>query len=151
MAREPQRIKKRERKNISSGVAHVNASFNNTMVTITDAQGNTIALCRAGRRRRCRQKGLRTWRAHSGSRSEGPRFGPRKRAARLAGGGLYHHLDPRRDPDPAQWRAAVEAPPRLIELSRRAAFSRSAIPDRPRAAARTSAVRPPEYNLRGNP
>ena len=40
MAREPQRIKKRERKNISSGVAHVNASFNNTMITITDAQGN---------------------------------------------------------------------------------------------------------------
>ena len=39
MAREPQRIKKRERKNISAGVAHVNASFNNTMITITDAQG----------------------------------------------------------------------------------------------------------------
>jgi small subunit ribosomal protein S11 len=48
MAREPQRIKKRERKNISSGVAHVNASFNNTMVTITDAQGNTIAWSSAG-------------------------------------------------------------------------------------------------------
>jgi small subunit ribosomal protein S11 len=31
MAREPQRIKRRERKNISAGVAHVNASFNNTM------------------------------------------------------------------------------------------------------------------------
>jgi small subunit ribosomal protein S11 len=39
MAREPQRIKRRERKNISSGIAHVNASFNNTMITITDAQG----------------------------------------------------------------------------------------------------------------
>ena len=36
MAREPQRIKRRERKNISAGVAHVNASFNNTMVTITE-------------------------------------------------------------------------------------------------------------------
>ncbi len=48
MAREPQRIKKRERKNISSGVAHVNASFNNTMVTITDAQGNTISWSSAG-------------------------------------------------------------------------------------------------------
>ena len=44
MAREPQRIKKRERKNISSGVAHVNASFNNTMITITDAQGNGTLL-----------------------------------------------------------------------------------------------------------
>ena len=40
MAREPQRIKRRERKNITAGVAHVNASFNNTMITITDAQGN---------------------------------------------------------------------------------------------------------------
>ena len=48
MAREPKRIKKRERKNISSGVAHVNASFNNTMVTITDAQGNTISWSSAG-------------------------------------------------------------------------------------------------------
>lgn len=45
---ETARVKKRERKNISSGVAHVNASFNNTMVTITDLQGNTIAWSSAG-------------------------------------------------------------------------------------------------------
>ena len=37
------RVRKKERKNITSGVAHVNATFNNTMITITDAQGNTIA------------------------------------------------------------------------------------------------------------
>jgi small subunit ribosomal protein S11 len=43
MAREPQRLRRRERKNITSGVAHVNASFNNTMITITDAQGNAIS------------------------------------------------------------------------------------------------------------
>jgi small subunit ribosomal protein S11 len=48
MAREPQRLRRRERKNISSGVAHVNASFNNTMVTITDAQGNAISWSSAG-------------------------------------------------------------------------------------------------------
>ena len=42
------RIKRREQKNITSGVAHVNASFNNTMITITDAQGNTIAWSSAG-------------------------------------------------------------------------------------------------------
>src|ERR1700740_513165 len=48
MAREPQRIKRRERKNISAGVAHVNASFNNTMITITDAQGNAISWSSAG-------------------------------------------------------------------------------------------------------
>ena len=42
------RSKKRERKNISSGVAHVNATFNNTIVTISDVQGNTIAWSSAG-------------------------------------------------------------------------------------------------------
>jgi small subunit ribosomal protein S11 len=42
------KVKKREKKNITSGVAHVNASFNNTMVTITDAQGNTIAWSSSG-------------------------------------------------------------------------------------------------------
>ena len=41
MAREPQRIKRRERKNITSGVAHVNASFNNTMITITSIRDVT--------------------------------------------------------------------------------------------------------------
>ncbi len=50
MAREQQRgkVRRREKKNISSGVAHVNASFNNTMITITDAQGNTISWSSAG-------------------------------------------------------------------------------------------------------
>jgi small subunit ribosomal protein S11 len=50
MAKEQQggKIRRREKKNISSGVAHVNASFNNTLITITDAQGNTIAWSTAG-------------------------------------------------------------------------------------------------------
>ena len=49
MAREASsRVRRRERKNISSGVAHVSATFNNTMITITDAQGNTIAWSTAG-------------------------------------------------------------------------------------------------------
>ena len=43
-----QRIRRRERKNITSGVAHVNATFNNTMITIADAQGNVIAWATAG-------------------------------------------------------------------------------------------------------
>ncbi|MGN0904739.1 MAG: 30S ribosomal protein S11 [Alphaproteobacteria bacterium] len=42
------RTKKRERKNITSGVAHVNSTFNNTKVTITDAQGNAISWSSAG-------------------------------------------------------------------------------------------------------
>jgi small subunit ribosomal protein S11 len=40
--------KRKERKNISAGVAHVNSSFNNTMITITDAQGNAITWSSAG-------------------------------------------------------------------------------------------------------
>jgi small subunit ribosomal protein S11 len=35
------RIRRKERKNITSGVAHVNASFNNTMITIADMQGKS--------------------------------------------------------------------------------------------------------------
>ncbi len=42
------RTRKKERKNITSGVAHVAATFNNTMVTITDAQGNAIAWASSG-------------------------------------------------------------------------------------------------------
>ncbi len=42
------RVRRRERKNITSGVAHVNASFNNTMITISDAQGNAISWSSAG-------------------------------------------------------------------------------------------------------
>ena len=48
MAKEATRVRRRERKNISSGVAHVNSTFNNTMITITDAQGNAIAWSSAG-------------------------------------------------------------------------------------------------------
>jgi small subunit ribosomal protein S11 len=49
MAKEPTRTRRKERKNISSGVAHVNSTFNNTMITITDVQGNAIAWSSAGK------------------------------------------------------------------------------------------------------
>ena len=42
------RPRRKERKNITSGVAHVAATFNNTVITITDAQGNAIAWSSAG-------------------------------------------------------------------------------------------------------
>ena len=42
------RLRRRERKNITAGVAHVNASFNTTQITIADAQGNTISWSSAG-------------------------------------------------------------------------------------------------------
>ncbi len=40
--------KRRERKNIEKGAAHIRSSFNNTMVTITDVQGNVISWASAG-------------------------------------------------------------------------------------------------------
>src|ERR1700744_1433669 len=40
--------RRKERKNIVNGIAHVNASFNNTIITIADAQGNTIVWSSAG-------------------------------------------------------------------------------------------------------
>ncbi len=118
MAKEATRVRRRERKNIVSGVAHVNSTFNNTMITITDAQGNTISWSSAGTMgfkgsrkstpyaaqmaaEDCGPQSLRAWHAHARGRGVGAGFWPRIRAARVAGGGLHRHLDPRRDADPA--------------------------------------------------
>ena len=38
-----QRVRKKDRKNIADGIAHVHASFNNTIITITDRQGNALS------------------------------------------------------------------------------------------------------------
>ena len=50
MAKQPSqtKVKKKVKKNISNAIAHVNSSFNNTLVTITDYQGNTIAWSSSG-------------------------------------------------------------------------------------------------------
>ena len=48
MAKPQARLRRRERKNITSGVAHVSATFNNTTITITDVQGNAISWSSAG-------------------------------------------------------------------------------------------------------
>jgi small subunit ribosomal protein S11 len=49
MAKEPVRPRRKERKNITSGIVHVSATFNNTMITITDIQGNAISWASAGK------------------------------------------------------------------------------------------------------
>jgi small subunit ribosomal protein S11 len=41
-------VKRKVKKNITSGIAHVNASFNNTMITISDAQGNAVSWSSSG-------------------------------------------------------------------------------------------------------
>ncbi len=47
-ARRPQRGRRRERKNVPRGQAHIQASFNNIIVTLTDPQGNVVAWSSAG-------------------------------------------------------------------------------------------------------
>ena len=48
MAKQPTRARKRVRKQVADGVAHIHASFNNTIVTITDTQGNALSWASAG-------------------------------------------------------------------------------------------------------
>ena len=49
-AKKKVRTRRRERKNIEKGQVHISSSFNNTMVTITDTQGNAISWASAGGR-----------------------------------------------------------------------------------------------------
>jgi small subunit ribosomal protein S11 len=120
--------RRRERKNITSGVAHVSASFNNTMITITDAQGNTIAWSSSGTMgfkgsRKSTPYAAQVAAEDAGKKAMehgmkildvevmGPGSGPRVGAAGAAGRRLPDHLDPGRDYDPAQWLPAAQAPP----------------------------------------
>jgi small subunit ribosomal protein S11 len=48
MAKATSRVRKRVKKNVVDGVAHIHASFNNTIITITDRQGNTLSWATAG-------------------------------------------------------------------------------------------------------
>lgn len=43
-----QRVRRKVKKNVSDGIAHVHASFNNTIITITDRQGNALAWASSG-------------------------------------------------------------------------------------------------------
>ena len=49
MAKAATRTRRKERRTVPAGVAHVNATFNNTMITITDPQGNTLCWASAGK------------------------------------------------------------------------------------------------------
>ncbi|MEW8206388.1 MAG: 30S ribosomal protein S11 [Candidatus Thiodiazotropha taylori] len=48
MAKPSSRAKKKVRKSVTDGVAHIHASFNNTIITIPDRQGNALAWATAG-------------------------------------------------------------------------------------------------------
>jgi small subunit ribosomal protein S11 len=103
MAKDKTRVRRREKKNITSGVAHVHASFNNTMITITDAQGNAISWSSAGAMGFKGSRKSTPYAAQVAAEDRGARsrIGARVGAARASGCGIQHHLDPRRDADPA--------------------------------------------------
>ncbi|MBI0408173.1 MAG: 30S ribosomal protein S11 [Nitrosospira sp.] len=48
MAKENTRVRKKIKKNVAEGIAHIHASFNNTIVTITDRQGNALSWATSG-------------------------------------------------------------------------------------------------------
>ena len=48
MVKASTRVRKKVKKNVAEGIAHVHASFNNTIVTITDRQGNALAWSTSG-------------------------------------------------------------------------------------------------------
>ena len=48
MAKTAAKVRKKIKKNVSDGIAHVHASFNNTIITITDRQGNTLSWATSG-------------------------------------------------------------------------------------------------------
>jgi len=96
------RPRRKERKNITSGVAHVAATFNNTVITITDAQGNAIAWSSAG------SQGFK------GSRKSTPYAA--QVAAEDAGKKAREHG---MDTDPAQRLPAAQAPARIRRSPRK--------------------------------
>ena len=130
MAREKARVKRKERKNISTGVCHVNASFNNTKILIADAQGNAIAWSSAGTMgfkgsrkstpyaaqmaaedagKKAQEHGVRTLEVEV----QGPGSGRESALRALGAVGLPDHRDPRRDADRAQRLPPAEASPGL--------------------------------------
>ena len=118
--------RKRERKEVRTGIAHVQATFNNTIVTLTDKMGNVVSWASAGsvgfkgsrkstpfaaqtaaENRRPQGDGDRS-QAGRGVRA-GPGRGPRGGHPLAPGGGPGDHRDPRRDADSAQRLPAAQA------------------------------------------
>jgi small subunit ribosomal protein S11 len=127
------RVSKKIRKNVADGIAHVHASFNNTIITITDRQGSSLAWAssggqgfkgsrkstpfaavrRAGRRRSRRSCCPGTGHQEPRRQDQGPRPGSRVVGARAGCPRHSHQLDQRRDAGAAQRLPAAEAPPHL--------------------------------------
>lgn len=48
MARPQKRARRKEKKNVPEGIVHIKSTFNNTVITISDKQGNVVAWCSSG-------------------------------------------------------------------------------------------------------
>ena len=125
------RTRRKERKNIEKGAVHISSSFNNTMVTITDTQGNALSWASAGgmgfrgskkstpfaaqtaaetAAKAAMEHGLKTVEVFV----KGPGSGREAAIRALQTAGLGHY-DQGRHPHSAQWLPSSETPPRLIE------------------------------------
>ena len=128
------RVSKKVRKNVADGIAHVHASFNNTIITITDRQGSALAWASSGGQgfkgsrkstpfaaqvaaetagRAAQEQGIK----NLDVRIKGP--GPGRESQRACAGlaGHPHQFDQRRDADPAQRLPAAEASPHLSDCA----------------------------------
>ena len=130
-------MRKKVKKNVADGIAHVHASFNNTIITITDRQGNALAWASSGGQgfkgsrkstpfaaqvaaeaagRAAQEQGIK----NLDVRDQGPGPGPRVVGARAGLARHPHQLDLRRDAGAAQRLPSAEAPPHLSEHRRAA-------------------------------
>ena len=110
------RVKRSERKNIAVGAAHIKSTFNNTIVSITDPQGNVISWQSAGTVgcRGCCQDRHGARFAQGCCLREGPRFGPRDRRSFAAGSGPRGFQHPGLHAHPAQRLPSAQASSRLV-------------------------------------
>ena len=114
------RGRKKVRKVVTEGIAHVHASFNNTIITITDRQGNAIAASSSGAqgfkgsRKSTPFARDRTWSEERRSSHLGPWSWPRIFCACAQRAWHPCHFHSGCDPDPAQRRPSFQASPRLI-------------------------------------
>ena len=131
-----QRVRKKVRKNVADGIAHVHASFNNTIITITDRQGSALSWASSGGQgfkgsrkstpfaaqvaaeaagRAAQEQGIK----NLDVRDQGPRPGSRVVGARAGRARHPHQLDLRRDAGAAQRLPSAEAPSHLSRALRR--------------------------------
>ena len=124
------RARKKAKKVVSEGIAHVHASFNNTIITITDRQGNALSWATSGGAgfkgsrkstpfaaqvaaesagRAAQEHGVKNLEV----RIKGPGPGPRVGRARAERAGPEDRLDRRRDAGAAQRLPPAQAPPHV--------------------------------------